>query len=71
MKNSKHRDKRKKSKLRTIHLALALFWVCLIVPTILWWKESILWIAFMSLYAIVGTHVSAYQGARAEDSNNG
>lgn len=27
------------------------FWLTAIVPTLIWWKDSILWVAIMSLYA--------------------
>jgi uncharacterized membrane protein len=50
----------------TIHLVLGLVWVVLLVPTVLAWKDSILWVAFMSLYANVAGHWSAYQAARTE-----
>lgn len=49
-----------------LHLALALTWLALLVPTTLWWRESVYWVAIMSLYANVVGHWSAYQGARAE-----
>lgn len=42
-------------------------WVSLMVPTVVWWKESILWVAVMSVWANVGSHWSAYQGVRAEE----
>lgn len=48
---------------------LALVWAVLAIPTVLWWRESILWVAFMSLYANVAGHWAAYQGARAEEAN--
>ena len=48
------------------HLALALGWALLLVPTLLWWKASILWVASMSLYANIASHWSGYQAARAE-----
>lgn len=44
-------------------------WALLAIPTLLWWRESILWVAFMSLYANVASHWAAYQASRAEDSN--
>lgn len=37
------------------------------IPTLLWWRESLLWIAFMSLYAIVVSHWGAFQAARGEE----
>jgi hypothetical protein len=48
-----------------IHICLAVVWVALLVPTILWWKNSILWIGFMSGYAIIGMHVDGAQSALA------
>lgn len=45
---------------------MAVVWAVLALPTILWWSESILWVAFMSLYANFGTHLAAFQAARSE-----
>jgi hypothetical protein len=53
------------------HLALAIAWVLLLIPTLLWWKESILWVAGMSLYANVSSHWSAYEASRAEEKQRG
>lgn len=47
---------------------MTVLWVVLVVPTLLWWRESILWVAFMSLYANVVGHWSAYQASRAEET---
>jgi hypothetical protein len=52
--------------LRLFHLVSIFVWVGLLVPTLLWWKDSILWVAIMSVYAIVISHWGAYQSARAE-----
>lgn len=41
-------------------------WVLLIIPTVVWWSESILWVAFMSIWAAIMTHATAYHAARAE-----
>lgn len=54
---------------RRLHLAAAFVWVILAIPTVLWWKESILWVALMSVYAIVIAHLAAYNGARSEEAN--
>jgi hypothetical protein len=48
------------------HATAAVVWVGLILPTLLWWHSSILWVAFMSLYANIAAHAAAWQGARAE-----
>lgn len=49
-----------------IHVVLALVWVCLIVPTLLFWSNSILWILIISIYANIGAHFSAYEAAKNE-----
>lgn len=54
-------------KATRIHLVLMVAWTATILPTLLWWRNSILWVAFMSLYAIVVGHWGAYQAARAGD----
>lgn len=54
---------------RRIHGGLAITWTLLIVPTILWLHDSVLWIGLMSAWANAAAHFSAYQGARAEDTN--
>lgn len=56
--------------LRRLHGALVAVWVVLIVPTLLWWRESILWVAFMSLYANIAGHWAAWQSTRAEEASN-
>jgi hypothetical protein len=49
-----------------MHKYLTFAWGLLAVPTILWWRESIFWVAFMSLYANLVGHWSAYTAAKAE-----
>jgi hypothetical protein len=52
---------------RQVHIALVTVWILLIIPTMLFWRDSILWIAFMSLYAIITGHWGAYEAAKAKD----
>jgi hypothetical protein len=49
-----------------IHLALAVVWTGLLYPTVVWWKDSILFVGLISVYAIVVAHLAAYDAARAE-----
>lgn len=51
-----------------IHAILTLLWVCLILPTIIWWHSSILWVALMSVYAVISTHWSAWEAAKAKEA---
>jgi len=42
------------------------FWILCAVPTMLWWKESILWVAAMSLYANAKTAHSTHKADQAK-----
>ena len=47
-----------------VHVGLTVAWVLLVVPTLLWWRDSILWVAFMSLWANAASHGAAAMAAR-------
>lgn len=47
------------------NLASTLIWALLIVPTLLWWRESILWIALMSVWANFAASLAALVSALA------
>jgi hypothetical protein len=49
-----------------IHGGLATLWIILIIPTMMWWHDSILWVLLISIYANIVGHWSAYQAAHAE-----
>jgi hypothetical protein len=48
-----------------INMWLALFWVLMVVPTLLWFKESVLFVALVSIYALVIGHISTAEAARS------
>jgi hypothetical protein len=56
--------------LRRFHAGATIVWVLLIIPTLIWWRESVFWIALMSIWANVASHFGAWQAARAEDAAN-
>jgi hypothetical protein len=56
------------SALRRFHAGMTVLWLVLAVPSILWWKDSILWVIVLSVWANVASHFSGWQGARAEDA---
>lgn len=47
------------------HLILTIFWTIAIIPTLVWWKDSVLWVALMSLWANIASHLAAYTAAKA------
>lgn len=52
--------------IKTFHITMIALWILLIIPSILWWKDSILWVIFLSIYANIASHLAGYSGARAE-----
>lgn len=51
---------------RRLHLSLAVLWAILMIPTVTWWKDSVMWVGIISVYANFVSHWGAYQAARAE-----
>lgn len=54
------------SFMEKFHLGMIVVWLLLAIPSILWWKTSVLWVIILSLYANIVGHLSGYSGARAE-----
>lgn len=50
-----------------LHLIAACVWIGLILPSLIWWRDSVLWVVLMSLYTIVVEHLGAYHAARAAE----
>lgn len=46
------------------HLTMAFLWALALIPTLLWWRDSVLWVATMSLYANFVGHLSAFEASR-------
>jgi hypothetical protein len=61
---------RKPRVLRHFHAVAVLAWIVLIVPTLVWWKDSVLWVALMSIWANIAAHWSAWQAARTESKQD-
>ena len=59
------------STLVRVHFLAILLWSVLLLPTLLWWKQSLVWIVVMSWYANWVGHWSAWDAARAEQANDG
>lgn len=47
------------------HLLIGWLWIALAVPTLIWWHDSILWVAFMSLYANTEASFAAHHAKQA------
>ena len=49
-----------------VHGALCIMWALLMVPSVLWWKESLIWVIIMSCYANFAGSMASLQAARAD-----
>lgn len=48
------------------HMILAVTWVVLAIPALLWWKDSVLFVIILSLYANMEASLAAYNAQREE-----
>jgi 5-bromo-4-chloroindolyl phosphate hydrolysis protein len=48
------------------NLVATVVWVLLVVPSLLWWKESVLWVILISLWANIVSHFTGYMAGRSE-----
>lgn len=53
-------------KLARFNLVFTFLWIALTPPSVLFWKDSILWVIVISLWANIVGHFSAYLAARSE-----
>ncbi|QBZ72709.1 hypothetical protein SEA_GODONK_90 [Gordonia phage GodonK] len=51
------------------HKIQGYIWIFLGIPTIVWWKDSVLWVALMSIYANAEASFSADQAKEARKEN--
>lgn len=56
------------SLIKKMHLISAGAWIVLAIPSVLWWKNSVLWVIIISIYANVVGHLSGYTAARADEA---
>jgi hypothetical protein len=51
---------------RKVHGALAVAWFFIAIPAVLWWRNSVPFLVYVSVYANFVGHWSSYQAAKAE-----
>ncbi|MCT7321918.1 hypothetical protein [Klebsiella quasipneumoniae] len=54
--------------IKRCHLVAAVVWVGLAIPSLIWWKDSVLWVILISIYANIVGHLSGYSAARADQA---
>ncbi|HGL4116162.1 TPA: hypothetical protein ACKE3J_003168 [Klebsiella pneumoniae] len=54
--------------IKRCHLVAAVMWVGLAIPSLIWWKYSVLWVILISIYANIVGHLSGYSAARADQA---
>ncbi|PYS90450.1 MAG: hypothetical protein DMF62_04625 [Acidobacteria bacterium] len=51
---------------RRIHGWATIVWLVIVIPGVLWWKYSIPFLVFVSIYANVAGHWSSWQAVKVE-----
>lgn len=54
--------------IKRCHLVAGVMWVGLAIPSLIWWKDSVLWVILISIYANIVGHLSGYSAARADQA---
>ncbi|HGY1600490.1 TPA: hypothetical protein ACNVML_002511 [Klebsiella pneumoniae] len=54
--------------IKRCHLVAAVMWVGLAIPSLIWWKDSVLWVILIRIYANIVGHLSGYSAARADQA---
>ncbi len=54
--------------IKRCHLVAAVMWVGLAIPSLIWWKDSVLWVILISIYANIVGHLSGYSASRADQA---
>ncbi|HBT5850478.1 TPA: hypothetical protein MCA66_002116 [Klebsiella pneumoniae] len=54
--------------IKRCHLVAAVMWVGLAIPSLIWWKDSVLWVILISIDANIVGHLSGYSAARADQA---
>ncbi|HGW1768715.1 TPA: hypothetical protein ACNMRW_000809 [Klebsiella pneumoniae] len=54
--------------IKRCHLVAAVMWVGLAIPSLIWWKDSVLWVILISIYANIVGHLSGFSAARADQA---
>lgn len=52
---------------RRVHMALMLLWVFAGIPVSFWLRQSVPWLVFLSVYAIVVGHWSGWSAERPSE----
>jgi hypothetical protein len=50
---------------------MAVFWAVLVVPSLLWWKESLIFVILLSLYANFESSLAAHHALVANQNGSG
>lgn len=48
------------------HLVLACIWLVLLIPSLIWWKDSVMWVIVLSIYANWEASMSAWNAKKAQ-----
>jgi hypothetical protein len=55
--------------MRKVNLFFVIFWLVMIAPTVLVWSTSVLWVGFLSIWALIVSHMDGYLVGGVEQEN--
>ena len=50
--------------LADFHMFLTIAWIIAIVPTLVWWRDSVTWVLLISIWANIVSHAGASSAAK-------
>lgn len=56
---------------KRVQMGLTIAWVILMVPSVIWWKNSVPWLIFMSVWANVAASAAAWMAAKGDENSVG
>jgi hypothetical protein len=52
------------------HAVATVAWALLLIPSVLWWQESVPWLVIMSVWANLASHWGAFQAAKSQTDSS-
>jgi hypothetical protein len=54
---------------KRVQLGCTILWAVLIIPSVIWWRNSLAWVVAMSAYALVASHAAGWMAARGDENS--
>lgn len=48
------------------HAAMTVLWLILLIPSVIWWSQSVPWLVLISVWANITGHWASFQACQGE-----